>query len=316
MNNILVQEKYGFWTHSSTEQAAFTLINSILTAMNNNQMLGGIFCDLQKAFDCVNQKILVEKLEFYGVEGKFKTLIESYLTGRCQRVTLYIIINNNNLSKWELLKCGVSQGSILGPLFFLVYINDLPTIVNNDNNMVLFADDTSIIITDTNRRDFNVNANQTFQDTKTWFKVNLLTLNLNKTQYLEFRTKNYYNVNTQSKYDQECLTSASEIKFLGLTIEDTLCWKQHIEQVLNKMYTACYALRNIKHTVPIDMLRVIYFAHIQSIISYGIIFWGSSSYANKVFILQKKIIRIITNTRTRDSCREVFKSMEIMTLYS
>ena len=82
------------------------------------------------------------------------------------------------------------------------------------------------------------------------------------------------------------------------------------------MCTACYALRNIKHIVQIDMLRVIHFAHIHSIISYGIIFGGSSSYANKVFILQKKIIRIITNTRPRDSCREVFKSMEIMTLYS
>jgi len=78
-----------------------------------------------------------------------------------------------------------------------------------------------------------------FQDINTWFKVNLLTLNLNKTQYLEFRTKNYYNVNTQIKYDQECITSASEIKFLGLTIDDTLSWKQHIEQVLNKMCTAC-----------------------------------------------------------------------------
>ena len=108
----------------------------------------------------------------------------------------------------------------------------------------------------------------------------------------------------------------SEIKFLGLTIDDTLSWKQHIEQVLNKMCTACYALRNIKHIVTIDMLRVIYFTHIHSIISYGIIFWGSSSYANKVFIRQKKIIGIITNTRPRDSCREVFKSMEILTLYS
>jgi len=171
----------------------------MLTAMNNNQMVGGMFCDLQKAFDCVNHKILPEKLEFYGIEGKFKTLIESYLTGRYQRVTLNNITNNNNSSKWKLLKCGVPQGSILGPLFFLIYINDLPTIVNTDNNMVLFADDTSTIITDTNRRDFNVNANQTFQDINTWFKVNLLTLNLNKTQYLEFRTKIYYNINTQIK---------------------------------------------------------------------------------------------------------------------
>ena len=112
--------------------------------------MGGIFCDLQKAFDCVNHKILLEKLELCGVEGKFKRLIEPYLTGRYQTVTLNNRTNNNNSSKWELLKCGVPQGSILGPLFFLIYINDLPTIVNTDNNMVLFADDTSIIITDTN----------------------------------------------------------------------------------------------------------------------------------------------------------------------
>jgi len=192
-----------------------------------------------------------------------------------------------------------------------------------DNNMVLLADDTSIIITDINRRDFNINANQTFQDTSinTWFKsrrfkVNLLNLNFNKTRYLAFRTKNYYTANTQIKYDQECRTNASQIKFLGLTIDYTFSWKQHTEQILNKMCTAYYALRNIKHIVPINTQRVIYFAHMHSIISYGIIFCGSSSYANKVFTIPKKIIGIITSTRPTDSCRDVFKSMEIMTLYS
>ena len=161
--------------------------------------------------------------------------------------------------------------------------------------MVLFADDTSIIVTDSDKPDIDININWTFQDINTWFNVSRLTLNFSKTHYLEFRTKSYYNVNTQINYGQKCVTNATEIKFLGLIIDDTLSWKQDI--------------------VPLDTLRIIYFAHIHSIVSYGI-FWGSSSYANKVFILQMKIIRIITNTKSGDSCREVFKNMEIMTLYS
>jgi hypothetical protein len=117
----MAQEQYGFRTHLSTEKAAFSLINSILTAMNNKQTVGGIFCDVQKAFDCVNHNILLDKLEFYGIEGIFKTLIKSYLTGRYQRVILGHTADSNNSSKWENIKCGVPQGSIRGPVFFFFY---------------------------------------------------------------------------------------------------------------------------------------------------------------------------------------------------
>jgi hypothetical protein len=143
-------EQYGFRAHYSTEKAAFSLINSILTAMNNKQIVGGTFCDLQKAFDRVDHTILLEKLKFYGVKGIFETLIKSYLTGRNQRVVLGPASTSNNSSKWEIINSGVPQGSV--PLFFLLYINDLPKIINKDNNMVLYADNTCVIIIDTNDR--------------------------------------------------------------------------------------------------------------------------------------------------------------------
>ena len=98
----------------------------------------------------MNHKILLDKLEFYGIEGKFETLMESYLTCRYQKVILNNNTNTHSSSKWELIKNGVPQGSILGPLFFLLYINDLPKIIKQNNSMVLVADDTSLLITDYN----------------------------------------------------------------------------------------------------------------------------------------------------------------------
>jgi hypothetical protein len=108
-------------------------------AVNNNQRVGGIFCDLQKAFDCVNHKILLDKLQFYGIDGKLKTSTESYLTNRYQKVTFNKTDYSSNFSKWVRINCGEPQGLIIGPLFFLIYINDLPTIINKDNNIVLFC---------------------------------------------------------------------------------------------------------------------------------------------------------------------------------
>jgi hypothetical protein len=215
----------------------------------------------------------------------------------------------------HLLFCiiGIPRGSILGSLFFLLCINDLPKIVTKNNSMVLFADDTSLLITGLNKLDFNININQSLHNIISWFNSNLLTLNFDKTHYVEFRSKNYYQVETIVRYEQKDISNSTETEFLGLIIDETLSWNQHIEQIATKLSSACYALRILKYIVPQSTLRTIYYINIHSILSYGIILGGKSSNVNKLFLLQKKIIRIITNSAVRESCREAFKNI---TFYS
>ena len=258
----------------------------------------------------------MDKLEFYGTEGKFKTLIASYLTGRYQKGTLNNNTNTNSSSKWETIKNGVPQGSILGPLFFLLCINDLPKIITKNHSMVLFADNTSLLLTGSNKLDFSININQSLRNIISWFNRSLLTLNLNKTHYVEFRTKNYYQVKTTVKYGHNDISNSTETKFLVLVIDDTLSWNQYIDQIATKLCSACYALRNLKCIVPHSTLRTICYAYIYFILSFSQIFWGRSSNANKLFILHKKIVRIITNSGVKESFREAFKNMQIMILYS
>jgi hypothetical protein len=125
--------------------------------------------------------------------------------------------------------------------------------------------------------------------------------------------KNYYQVKTNVKYEHKNISNSTKTNFLWLIIDETLSWKQHTDQTATKLCSACYALRNLKHAVPQSTLRTIFYAHVHSILSYGTIFWGRSPSVKKLFILQKNIVRIITNIGVRESCRETFKNMEIMT---
>ena len=163
-------------------------------------------------------------------------------------------------------------------------------IITKNNSMVLFTDDSGLLITGFNKLDFNINSNQSLHSIISWFISNLLTLNFDKTHYVEFRTKNYYQVKTIVRYEQKDISNSTETKFWGLIIDETQSWNQHIEQLATKLCSACYALRKLKHIVPQSTIRTIYYAYIHSILSYGIIFGGRSSNVNELFILQKKLL--------------------------
>ena len=138
-------------------------------------MAGSIFCDLEKAFNSVNHDILLSKLQYYGISGKAKLLLESYLQNRYQRVHITNShLNSNTVSKWTKIKYGVPQGSILGPLLFLVYINDLPKAVEHKALPILFADDTSILLTSPNNIQMQSDLNLVFEQLNKWFKSNQL----------------------------------------------------------------------------------------------------------------------------------------------
>ena len=312
-HNLLAQEQFGFRKNSSTTLAAYNLMENIYRALNNKYIVGGIFCDLSKAFDRVNHDILLSKMDFYGIEGVAQKLIRSYLRGRYQRVILY---ENGSkcCSEWKEIQCGVPQGSVLGPVLFLLYVNDLPKIISDLSKPVLFADDTSILIFDKNPATFKIRINNLFEMINEWFRKNELVINYEKTYFLQFKTKNSKNLNVQVSYLNNLIPSISNISFLGLKIENSLTWESHIDAVIDKLNRSCFAIRSVKSFLPLETLKMMYFSYVHSIITYGLIFWGNSPHSIKVFRMQKRIIRIITNTTKRTSCRNLFQKLDILPL--
>jgi hypothetical protein len=167
-NKILANEQFGFRSKSSTNLASFHLISKILEALYKGLWVGGIFFDLRKAFDCVDHKILLAEMYQYGITGKGLKLITSYLQDRNQSV---IISSRSKLyySEWESIKQGVPQGSVLGPLLFLIYINDLPQTINPLADPVLFADDTSMIVKSTESWEFLNSIQRNTINADKWF---------------------------------------------------------------------------------------------------------------------------------------------------
>jgi hypothetical protein len=182
--------------------------------------------------------------------------------------------------------------------------------------MVLYADYISLVITGTNPVQFSIDVNMVFNNFNEWVRSNLMFLNIEKTHFLQFRTKNIHKINLNITLAEEYITNTTNIKFLGLIIDKNLSWKCHIEQALIKLSSACYAMKVVTPLKAEETLRMIYFTYVHSLLSYGIILWGNSSHSYSVLRMQKHILQIMTKSGYRDSCRQLFKNLGILPLYS
>ncbi len=240
----------------------------------------------------------------------------SYLSDRTQFVS-YNGCNSETMN----LKCGVPQGSVLGPLLFIIYTNDLPNCLNHSKS-VLFADDTTIFLTGNDAENLFIDISHDFINLVDWFMANKLFLNLTKTNYILFKPNNLQtDENTdqtyQIKFGNEIIQQTSQTKFLGIYIDENLNWNQHCNNLCTKLSAGLYLLRSSKQILPVKCLKTLYYSFIYSYITKGVLLWGlntSQKNLKRIIILQKKAMRYVINAAYNAHTDTIFKSLEILKL--
>ena len=276
----------------------------------------GIFIDLRKAFDTVNHSILFKKLEHYGVRGMLLEWFISYLIDRKQ----YVFYNGES-SNLKPISCGVPQGSVLGPLLFLIYINDLPNI-STDLKFFLFADDTNIYFESDDLIKLEKVVNKELKNIFLWLNVNRLSLNVSKTNFIIFHPYNKpLKQHITLKINNKAIMEKDSIKYLGVIIDSHLNWKKHISTVTKKISRCIGIMCKLRQFMNTYMLKNIYYSILYPHLIYAIQVWGSacSSEINKILVLQKRALRIITHNNTIPSVPEplhptapLFRQLEIL----
>ena len=303
-NNLFYKCQFGFRKKSSTENAIMQICNHLTESMESNKITCSIFLDLRKAFDTVNHRILLEKLYKYGIRGSTHKLLKSFLSNRHH----YTIINGVK-SKEKLIKCGVPQGSTLGPLLFLIYINDFNLVTNF--NLNLFADDSYLSLTHSSVEILERQVNQELLKVNQWLVGNKLSLNVEKSSYLIF-SKSKTNHDFTIKLGQSTLTEQTEATYLGVILDNQLSWDSHIAKVKTKIAKTSWALTKVAKYVDIETMKKIYFGLVYPHLHYSVACWGGSAKVKPVFILQKRAIRAIGKASWRASSSPLFKELNIL----
>ena len=309
-NNLFYKSQYGFLPEHSTELSCLELIDKITLDLDNKQTPVAIFMDLSKAFDTLNHDILLSKLSYYGISDIALIWFRSYLTNRSQYVEL-----NNTCSSTATISTGVPQGSILGPLLFLIYINDIPN-SSTTFSFVLYADDTTLyssihyMFPSSSNKYISKTLNDELTKVHNWLCVNKLSLNIEKTKYMIFKLAGKRTPTLNLNIENTKLEQVREFTFLGIILDEHLNWHAHVNHISTKISKNCGILNSMKKYLPFTTLKTLYFSMINPYLQYGILAWGFNN--TRLQKLQKRAIRIITNSKYNSHTEPLFKKTNIL----
>ena len=306
-NKLLFSNQFGFRSSHSTTHAIVLIVDKIQRAIERKEFSCGIF----EAFDTVDHTIELKKLEYYGVRGVAKDWFCSYLSNRKQFVSV-----GNYKFEMSSIACGVPQGSVLGSLLFLLYINDFNSSAEGIK-FHLFADDSNLFYSHKNLHSLEEKLNHELININEWLRANKLSLNVEKSNFVIFhphQKKVPFSVNL--KICNKYLEEKKCFKYLGIFIDSNLKWKFHIHKLTKKISRNIGILSKLRHFAPCNLLIQIYYTLIFPFITYGIIIWGNTykTILNPITVLQKKAVRIITFSHFQSHTSPIFKKLNLLKL--
>ncbi|NQX84229.1 MAG: reverse transcriptase family protein, partial [Mycoplasmataceae bacterium] len=319
-SDLFYLHQYAFRDAHNTMHPLIHFIDKIYKSFTEKvpKAVLSIFLDLKKAFDTVNHDILLKKLEYYGIQGCENTWFQNYLSGRTQFVDI-----NGVASNPLDISCGVPQGSILGPILFLIYINDLPNVV--EFLTLLFADDTTFQYTHSDIKTLFEQTNTQLALASEWFSANKLTLHAQKTKYMVFLPTggktddlNNYKIKLGDTILERVGTGCKDnsIKFVGLYIDDKLRWDDQLKNVRKKLNCANFHLARSKNLLPLSARKTIYNSIFRPHLDYGLLAWGgvNKTKIKPIVTLQKKAIRNLANAHYIAHTEPIFKQYKLLKL--
>lgn len=311
--SLLSKNQFGFREGQSTQDAINTLTQNIYKCLDKRMKSLCIFVDIQKAFDTIPHSLLLEKLYNIGIRGTCFKVLKTYLIGRKQCVQV-----NDAKSSFENIICGIPQGTVLGPILFNLYINDLLEI-ETEGTIIAFADDTAIYYEDQTWSNLKEKAEKDMEKLLNWYSRNLLTLNRSKTVYLPFSSysntlPDFPNLKINRNNDDFIIEPAKSVTYLGVVLDPHLRWNMHIETLKKKLRYVLCKIKVIKDFLDWKQLKIVYHALVESHLTYGIIAWGAAdeAYLQHVSILQKRILKVMANRPNIYSSNALYKELNIL----